>query len=245
MQKAEVPYEVLSSGMTERHKDGAIESIGGGWGTVLAARLGETRCRSLEDFLADAWAGQAPVYPSRSHVFAAFDATPLDSVRAVILGQDPYPTEGQACGLAFSVPEVLPPGVSRPRSLGRILKELERERFTTLGRATLDRWTGRKGVLLLNATLTYGLDRPDHSAVWREFTTAVIRTLIARPEPIAFLLWGKRAQKWGELITPPHMPICSPHPMARGRAEPFVGSCPFSRANDFLGPLRKIDWDLD
>jgi uracil-DNA glycosylase len=244
MQKAEVPYEALGSGMTEQDKDGAIESIGGGWGTVLAARLGETRCRSLEDFLADAWAGQAPVYPSRSHVFAAFDATPLDSVRAVILGQDPYPTEGQACGLAFSVPEVLPPGVSRPRSLGRILKELERERFTTLGRATLDRWTGRKGVLLLNATLTFEKRGPDHAEKWRGFTTAVIQTLAERPDPIAFLLWGKRAQGWAELITSPHRAICAPHPMARGRAEPFVGSCPFRRSNDFLGPERKIDWNL-
>src|SRR5450759_2534422 len=160
--------------MTRQDEVGAIESIGGGWGTVLAARLGETRCRSLEDFLSDAWAGQAPVYPSRSHVFAAFDATPLDSVRAVILGQDPYPTEGQACGLAFSVPQVLPPGVSRPRSLGRILKELAREGFAVPKRATLDPWTGENGVLLLNASLTYGLDRPDYSERWKEFTTACL-----------------------------------------------------------------------
>jgi uracil-DNA glycosylase len=230
--------------MTEQDKDGAIESIGGGWGTVLAARLGETRCRSLEDFLANAWAGPA-VYPSRSHVFAAFDATPLDSVRAVIVGQDPYPTESQACGLAFSVPQVLPPGVGRPRSLGRILKELQREGFAAPKRATLDSWTGKNGVLLLNASLTYGKGRPDYSGEWKEFTTAVILTLIEQPEPIAFLLWGKRAQKWGDLITARHRAICSPHPMARGRAEPFVGSCPFRRANDFLGPERKIDWNLD
>jgi uracil-DNA glycosylase len=230
--------------MTRQDEVGAIESIGGGWGTVLAARLGETQRRSLEGLLSSAWAGPAPVYPCRPHVFAAFDATPLDLVRAVILGQDPYPTEGQACGLAFSVPQVLPAGVSRPRSLGRILKELAREGFSAPKRATLDPWTGKTGVLLLNATLTYSLDRPDFSEKWKEFTTAVIRTLVEQSEPIAFLLWGKSAQKWGDRITPRHRAICSPHPMARGAAEPFVGSCPFRRANDFLGPQRKIDWNL-
>ncbi len=223
----------------------SIREIGGSWGEVLAARLGESECRNLEDFLAAAWApGLPPVYPRRDQVFRAFEMTPLAEVRAVILGQDPYPTNGQACGLAFSVPSVLPPGVGRPRSLGRILKELEREHFTAPLGATLDSWTGQNGVLLLNATLTFGAQGSDHSTAWRGFTTAVIQTLIEQPEPIAFLLWGKRAQTRGEFITPPHRPICSPHPMARGRAEPFVGSCPFRRANDFLGPERKIGWDL-
>jgi len=223
----------------------SIRDIGGGWGGVLAARLGSFGCRELEDFLAVAWQpDQLPVYPRPDQVFRAFEMTPLEDVRAVILGQDPYPTEGQACGLAFSVPSVRRPGVGRPRSLGRILKELKREGFIAPAGATLEPWTGSNGVLLANATLTYRKDDPDHRRAWAKFTRSVIETLVDRSEPSAFLLWGKHAQKWQELIHSPHRSICSPHPMARGRAEPFVGSCPFRRANDFLGPERKIDWNL-
>jgi uracil-DNA glycosylase len=219
----------------------SIGAIGGGWGEVLAARLGEIGRRELEDFLATAWTpGLLPVYPRPDQVFRAFEMTPLADVRAVILGQDPYPTEGQACGLAFSVP----PGVGRPRSLGRILKELKREGFRAPADATLEPWTGSNGVLLANATLTYRKFDPDHSRAWRDFTRSVVETLVQRSEPIAFLLWGQAAQEWEKLIHSPHRSICSPHPMARGRAEPFVGSCPFRRANDFLGPERRINWDL-
>jgi uracil-DNA glycosylase len=221
-----------------------IRSIGGGWGDAIAHRLNVQDIERLESYLATAWNGAAQVYPSRELVFRAFEATPLADVRAVILGQDPYPTEGQACGLAFSLPFLLAPGVGRPRSLGRILKELERERFKARARATLDPWTGSNGVLLLNATLTFEKGGLDYAEKWSGFTTAVIQTLVERPEPIAFLLWGKRAQRWAELIDSPHRAICAPHPMARGRAEPFVGSCPFTRANDFLGPNREIDWNL-
>jgi uracil-DNA glycosylase len=220
-----------------------IESIGGGWGRALCEHMAAKQLAALEGYLADAWSPkESPVYPRRSQVFRAFEKTPLGDVRAVVLGQDPYPTEGQACGLAFSVPIVLPPGTRRPLSLRRILTELRNEEFNAPENATLERWTTH--VLLLNSVLTYSKDGADRDAVWKPFTTAVIQILVERSEPIAFLLWGKRAQAWVDMIRPPHKAICSPHPAARGRAMPFAGSCPFSRANAFLGESRKIDWAL-
>ena len=223
-----------------------IESIGGGWGRPLVGRMTVGEIEALEQFLASAWApGKIPVYPPRSQVFAALERTRLRDVRAVILGQDPYPTEGQACGLAFSVPRPLPPGVRRPQSLGRILSELRRDGFGARKGATLEPWTGKRGVLLLNAALTSGADDIDHSDLWRPFTTAVVQTIAERTDPIVFLLWGKKAQKWRDFVRPPHKTVCSPHPMARGEAEPFARSCPFSRANEALGDERKIEWGLD
>lgn len=222
-----------------------IEAIGGGWGEAIAKRLESSRHGALEEFLANAWLpGQAAVYPPKAQVFAALEKTPLHEVRAVILGQDPYPTYGQACGLAFSVPKVLAPEVRRPQSLGRILAELRREAFSAPKNATLEPWTDN-GVLLLNAALTVRAGDPGcHAETWRHFTTAVIEALVEQPDPVAFLLWGKHAQEWRSLVRSPHVPVCSPHPAARGRAESFGRSSPFSRANAVLGDERKIDWSL-
>jgi uracil-DNA glycosylase len=232
--------------MTSSASTGVIQSIGGGWGPILDERLRHSERQRLEEFLAGGWSPGGPaVYPRREQVFRALEMTPLADVRAVILGQDPYPTEGQACGLAFSVPEVLPAGVRRPQSLGRILTELRREGFGSPKGATLKPWTGKRGVLLLNAALTYGIDGLDHGELWRPFTTAVIQTIVGRADPAVFLLWGKKAQEWCPLVKPPHTAVCSPHPMARGRAGPFARSCPFSRANTALGNEREIEWGLE
>lgn len=221
-----------------------IESIGGGWGGTLVGRLAVSDREALEAFLADVWASrECEVYPSKGQVFRALEMTPLVEVKAVIVGQDPYPTKGQACGLAFSVPQILPPRIRRPHSLGRILTELRREGYRAPKRATLEPWTDQ-GVLLLNSALTYSVDDAGHSRVWKPFTTAVIRALVERTDPIAFLLWGKHAQEWRDLIKTPHKAVCSPHPMARGRAAHFARSSPFSRANAALGDERKIDWSL-
>lgn len=220
-----------------------IESIGGEWGGALSERIPAQDLAALESYLADAWSpSQPPVYPPKPQVFAAFEKTPLGDVRAVVLGQDPYPTAGQACGFAFSVPTVLPPGVRRPLSLGRILTELRREGFTAPQNATLEPWT--RHVLLLNSVLTYSTAGADCREVWKPFTTAVFQILVERSESTAFLLWGKQAQKWAEMIRPPHKAIYSPHPAARGKAAPFARSCPFSRANEFLGERCKIEWGL-
>jgi uracil-DNA glycosylase len=222
-----------------------IESIGGSWGAALEARLSDTDRRNLEEFLANAWApGRPDVYPSRVHVFRALEITPIRDVRAVILGQDPYPTDGQACGLAFSVPRQLPPGVRRPPSLGRILAEVRRNGFAAPRGSTLEHWT--KHVLLLNAALTFSV-RVDHNQerqLWMPFTDAVIQILLDQPQPIAFLLWGKHAQDWKDKIRSPHKALCSPHPMARGNAQGFAHSQPFFKANAFLGEARQINWSL-
>jgi uracil-DNA glycosylase len=100
-------------------------------------------------------------------------------------------------------------------------------------------------VLLLNTALTVAANVPgSHSELWRPFTKAVIESLVERPDPIAFLLWGRHAQEWCSLIRFPHHAVCSPHPAARGMAVPFAGSCPFSQANHALGPARAIVWSL-
>ena len=173
----------------------SIRNIGGGWG-ALAGRLGEAYCRSLEDFLDSARVPSQPdVRPGSEHVFAAFEATPPDSVRAVILGQDPYPNKYQACGLAFSVPASLPKGVRRPPSLGRILAEARRDGFRAPPGATLENWT--RHVLLLNSSLTLQKGRSDrHRAAWRPFADAVIELLVETSDAV-FLLWGMWAQELG------------------------------------------------
>ena len=138
---------------------------------------------------------QPDVRPGSEHVFAAFEATPLDSVRAVILGQDPYPNKYQACGLAFSVPASLPKGVRRPPSLGRILAEARRDGFRAPPGATLENWT--RHVLLLNSSLTFQKGRSDrHRAAWRPFADAVIELLVETSDAV-FLLWGAWAQELG------------------------------------------------
>jgi uracil-DNA glycosylase len=223
----------------------SIREIGRDWGEVLAARLGESGCRNLECFLAAARApGRPPVYPRREQVFRAFDMTRLADVRAVILGQDPYPNEDQACGLAFSVPASLPNGVRRPPSLGRILAEARRDGIQAPPGATLENWT--RHVLLLNSSLTFQKGGSDsHRAAWEPFTEAVIELLIETSDAV-FLLWGVWAQEFGyRLRIPAERMVCSPHPMARGKAAPFAGSHPFCNANFLLAADRQIDWSLE
>jgi uracil-DNA glycosylase len=229
--------------MTDNVRPLRIRSIGSGWGGAIADRLNVRDLECLELFLATAWEGTAEVYPSSNLVFRAFEATPLADVRAVILGQDPYPNRDHACGLAFSVPTPLPNGVRRPPSLGRILAEARREGIQAAPGATLESWT--RHVLLLNSSLTFQKGGSgSHRAAWQPFTEAVIELLVETSDAV-FLLWGIWAQAFGHrLRIPAERMVCSSHPVAWGRARPFAGSCPFSRANGFLGPKREIDWNL-
>ena len=220
-----------------------IESIPPDWFDAIGAHLESVELGAIDTFVADARRA-GDVYPSAGSEFEALRLAPFKSVRAVILGQDPYPNKGQACGLAFSVPGVLEHGVRRPQSLGRILTELRREGYAAPRRATLEPWA-YSGVLLLNTALTVRSGVPgSHSEIWKPFTVAVIDALVERSEPIAFLLWGEYARKWEGRIRQPHKAICSPHPAARGKSPVFAGTHPFSRANAFLGDSRKIDWNL-
>jgi uracil-DNA glycosylase len=184
-----------------------------------------------------------PVFPPGAAIFRAFDLCPVDQVRVVILGQDPYHGTGQANGLCFSVN----PGVDLPPSLVNIFQELEAD----LGRPahtdrTLESWA-RQGVLLLNSTLTVRSGAPTSHAGkgWEEFTDEALKVLAARPEPMVFLLWGAYAQRKGAFLEGTrHVMIKSPHPSPLSAYRGFFGSRPFSRANAALAGWGKtpIDW---
>jgi uracil-DNA glycosylase len=218
------------------------------WREALEGRFDSRQLSVLQDFVTrQRTAYPDTVFPPAGQVFEAFCRTPFAQVRAVILGQDPYPTPGQACGLAFSVREPLPDGVRRPQSLGAILAEVRRDLGVYVPRrATLDCWAAEEGVLLLNTALTFCAkdEGGEHAAQWDPFTRAVIGAVVSKPTPVPFLLWGRRAQQRGDLISPPHMCIRAPHPAARGKAHRFAGSKPFSRTNDWIRSqgLDPIDW---
>ncbi len=186
---------------------------------------------------------QGPVFPPGSKIFRAFDLCPVDAVRVVILGQDPYHGPGQANGLCFSVN----PDIDLPPSLRNIFEELQ----TDLGRSphtdrTLEHWA-RQGVLLLNSTLTVRSGVPTSHAGkgWEEFTDEVLKVVAARKDPVVFILWGSYAQRKGAFLDgTKHLVIKSPHPSPLSSYRGFFGSRPFSRANKALETWGKepIDW---
>jgi uracil-DNA glycosylase len=215
------------------------------WLAPLQGEFEKPYMQSLKAFLvAERDAGKA-IYPRASRWFAALDATPLNAVRVVILGQDPYHGEGQAHGLSFSVPQ----GVKPPPSLVNIFKELA----TDLGLArpqhgNLQSWA-EQGVLMLNAVLSVeaGKAASHQNKGWEQFTDAVIRTLNAQEKPIVFILWGNYAQKKAALVDRNrHCIIASAHPSPLSAHSGFFGSKPFSKANAFLAAQgsKLIDWSL-
>jgi uracil-DNA glycosylase len=189
-----------------------------------------TRLPGIEAALA---ADPRPWLPGPGRVFAALEATPPDAVRAVILGQDPYPTPGHANGLAFSVA----PGVPLPRSLANIVAEVAADTGTRPADGDLSRWA-RQGVLLLNTVLTVPAGASaGHAALgWQDLADQVLSRLDDTPR--AFLLWGAPAQRAARgLAHPAHLILRSSHPSPlshRATATPFTGSRPFSRVNDWL-----------
>ena len=184
------------------------------------------------------------IYPPGGLIFRAFELTPLDEVRVVILGQDPYHGYGQAMGLSFSVPD----GVAAPPSLKNIFREIETDLGVTMsGRTNLEPWA-RQGVLLLNAVLTVRAGQAaSHSTYgWMEFTDAVIRCINERCSGVVFLLWGNFARSKRDLIdTSKHyvLEAAHPSPLARGA---FFGCRHFSQTNAILTSEGKtpIDWQL-
>lgn len=184
-----------------------------------------------------------PVFPPAGKIFRALDLCPVDAVRVVILGQDPYHGPGQANGLCFSVN----PDVDLPPSLRNIFEELEAD----LGRPphtdrTLESWA-RQGVLLLNSTLTVRSGAPTSHAGqgWEEFTDEVLKVLAARKEPLVFVLWGAYAQRKGAFLdSTRHLVLKSPHPSPLSAYRGFFGSRPFSRINTALEGWGQppIDW---
>ena len=186
------------------------------------------------------------VFPPRSKLFSAFELTPPERVRVVILGQDPYHEPGQAMGLAFSVPQ----GERLPPSLRNIFTELH----TDLGLpqpsgGDLTPWAER-GVLLLNTVLTVGRGAANSHAAWgwQRFTDAVLAAMAALPQPVAFVLWGAQAQKKRPLLqsAAPRLVLCAPHPSPLSSYRGFFGSRPFSQINAFLqeNGEQPVDWRL-
>nr|MCR4570488.1 uracil-DNA glycosylase [Bacteroidales bacterium] len=214
------------------------------WKDALAPEFGKPYFEQLVRFLHGEKAAGKVIYPPGSQIFRAFELTPVDQVKVVILGQDPYHGPGQAMGLSFSVPD----GVPAPPSLRNIFQEVETDLGIRMsGRPNLEKWA-RQGVLLLNAVLTVQAGQPtSHSrAGWQEFTDAVIRYLSENREGIVFLLWGRFAAEKAALIDSSrhHVLLAAhPSPLARGA---FFGCRHFSKTNQILVSEGKtpIDWQL-
>lgn len=185
------------------------------------------------------------IYPTGSLIFNAYNATPFDQVKVVILGQDPYHGPGQAHGLSFSVPS----GVPTPPSLRNIFKELAADlglRKPESG--DLTPWT-QQGVFLLNASLTVRAGEPmSHAQIgWSRFTDATIQALSDRRQHLVFLLWGKFAQEKAALINPErHLILQAAHPSPLSAHQGFLGCRHFSQTNAYLVKHRidPIDWSL-
>ena len=214
------------------------------WKNALADEFGKPYFESLVRFLHKEKTEGKRIFPPGSQIFRAFDLTPVDKVKVVILGQDPYHGPGQAHGLSFSVPE----GVPAPTSLKNIFKEIETDMGVRMsGYPNLENWA-RQGVLLLNAVLTVRSgEAASHSKIgWEQFTDAVIRYVSNNCEGVVFMLWGNFARGKRELID--HSRHCvleaaHPSPLARGA---FFGCRHFSRANAWLTAAGRtpINWQL-
>jgi uracil-DNA glycosylase len=215
------------------------------WREPLAGEFASPAMAALKAFLkAEKDAGK-PIFPKGSLWFRALDLTPLDQVRVVILGQDPYHGPGQAHGLAFSVR----PGVRVPPSLVNIYKELQSDLGIPPARhGFLEHWA-RQGVLLLNTCLTVeqGLAASHKGRGWEGFTDAVIRLVAQRADPCAFVLWGSHAQKKAAFVDGArHLVLKAPHPSPLSAHNGFFGCRHFSRTNQWLEQQRlpPIDWAL-
>lgn len=214
------------------------------WKAALADEFEKPYFASLVRFLHEEKAEGRKIYPPGSQIFRAFELTPVDQVKVVILGQDPYHGAGQAMGLSFSVPANVP----APPSLKNIFKEIHDDLGITMsGYPDLEKWA-RQGVLLLNAVLTVRAGEPaSHSGIgWTEFTGAVIKYISDHRSGVVFLLWGSFARSKKALIdTSRHyvLEAAHPSPLARGA---FFGCRHFSKTNEILTKEGKapIDWQL-
>ena len=215
------------------------------WNPLLRGEFAKPYWHELQAFV-DAERAAARVYPPPDEVFAALHQTPYESVKVVILGQDPYHGPNQAHGLCFSVRR----GVAIPPSLRNIHAELHADVGVPIpDHGNLDAWAAQ-GVLLLNTTLTVraGNAASHQRRGWETFTDEVIRVVDAKPERVVFVLWGAAARKKRSLIsTDRHAVITSAHPSPLSAHNGFFGSRPFSRTNELLVEAGRepVDWSLD
>ena len=217
------------------------------WRIPLQAEFDSPYMAELGDFLRARRADGAEIYPPMDRVFHALEAVPLDEVRAVILGQDPYHGPGQAHGLSFSVPR----GVRVPPSLVNVYKEIQSNLGITPPRhGCLEAWA-EQGVLLLNSVLTVerGQAASHQGKGWERFTDAVIKLVSDKAEPSVFMLWGAYAKKKASRVDESrHLVIRTSHPspLHDSAKKGFFGSKFASKANDFLRENERtpIDWEL-
>ena len=219
--------------------------LGGGWDELLAPLFADERYKKIREFLKDEYSHHV-IYPDMYDLYNCFRYTPLNEVRAVILGQDPYHNEGQAHGLCFSVKR----GVQIPPSLVNIYKEIE----TDLGIkqpdcGDLTKWA-KSGVLLMNTTLTVRAHMANsHSRCgWAWFTDSVIKLISENTENVVFILWGGNSRSKAPLIDQgKHLILQAPHPSPLSAYNGFFGCRHFSKTNAYLlsHGRQPIDWDLN
>jgi uracil-DNA glycosylase len=215
------------------------------WADYLLPEFDKDYMKSLKAFLSAEKDKAKVIFPHSSLWFNALNSTPLDQVKVVILGQDPYPTPGHAHGLCFSVmPEVSP----LPKSLINIFRELNDDLGIKNQNGCLQSWANQ-GVLLLNSVLTVeqGQANSHQGKGWEIFTDKVISVVNELERPVVFLLWGAYAQKKGAMIdTSRHLVLRSSHPSPLSAYRGFLGSRPFSKINHFLKQhgQTEINWQL-
>ena len=222
-----------------------MPALTGKWEEELRGEFGKEYYRKLFTIVKQEYDTHR-CYPPSDDIFNAFHFTPLDQVKVVILGQDPYHEEGQAHGLSFSVK----PGVAIPPSLVNIYQELHDDLGCYVpDNGYLEKWA-RQGVMMLNTVLTVRAHEANsHKNIgWEEFTDAAIRALANQDRPLVFILWRRPAQKKESMITnPKHLILKAPHPSPLSAYRGFFGSRPFSKANQYLeaNGIAPVDWQIE
>ena len=216
------------------------------WKKVLQKEFNQSYFLNIVQHIKTEKAQKKTIYPTGNNIFNAFNLTPFENVKVVILGQDPYHGPGQAHGLCFSVLK----GVDTPPSLQNIYKELNQDIGLPIPKhGELSNWA-KQGVFLLNASLTVRASEPmSHSKIgWANFTDAVIKHLSDQKKNLVFILWGKFAQEKKSLIDDSkHLILSSAHPSPLSAHTGFFGSKHFSKTNEYLAShgIDPIDWQID
>lgn len=211
------------------------------WFDLLKDEFEKPYFKNLQNFLKEEYANRE-IYPIEENIFNALNHVPLDKIKVVIIGQDPYHEPGQAQGLSFSVPD----DVTVPPSLVNIMKEIEDDlNITCCKNGNLERWA-KQGVLLLNTVLTVrrGQAYSHKDRGWEILTKKIIEIVGKRGKPAVFMLWGSYAQGFSDLIGSQHLILKAPHPSPLSAYRGFFGCRHFSKCNDFLikNGQTPIDW---
>ncbi len=218
--------------------------ISNSWQQILKEEFEQTYFKNLQDFLTAERQTQT-IFPAEVDIFSAFELTPYENVRVLLLGQDPYHDNNQAHGLCFSVQ----PGIKIPPSLANIYKELHSDLGCKIpNNGYLESWS-KQGILMLNAVLTVRAHTPNShkDKGWETFTDTVIKIVNQKSDPVIFVLWGAYAQKKLKLIdTTRHLAIQSAHPSPLSARNGFFGSKPFSAINSALESFDRpiINWQI-